>query len=104
MELSETDDALVLTAALPGIRREDMNITVTEDTLTIEAKSADKTVEETSGYHRITDQAKMVFQNFRLPRSVDVDHIQASFKDDVLTIVLPKRKQSRKESVSVQVK
>ena len=104
MDLSETDDALVLTAALPGIRREDMNITVTEDTLIIEAKSAEQTVEETSGFRRVTEQAKTVFQNIRLPRSVDVDHIQASFKDGVLTIVMLKRKHSRKDSVSIQVK
>jgi len=104
MDLSETDDALVLTVTLPGIRREDMNISVTEDALTIEAKNADQTLEETSDFRRVTKQAKTLFQEIRLSRSVDIDHIQASYKDEVLTITIPKLKQSRKEGVTIQVK
>lgn len=103
-DLSETDDALIFTVTLPGIRREDMNISVRENTLTIEAKSTDQTVEEASGHRRVTEQAKTFFQNIRLPRSVDIDRIQASFKDDVLKIVMPKLKQGRKQGVPIQVK
>jgi len=104
MDLSETDDALVLTAALPGIRREDMTISVTQDTLIIEAKSADQTFEEASGLRRVTEHSKTWSQKIRLSRSADTDHIQASFKDEVLTILIPKRKQSRKERITIQVK
>ena len=103
-ELSETDDMLIVTATLPGIRREDVDISVTENRLTIDAKRADQTVDETSGYRRVTEASKTFFQNIRLPRSVDIDGIEASFKGDVLRIVIPKRKQRRKEGITIQVK
>ncbi len=103
-DLSETDDALIFTATLPGIHREDMTISVTENTLTIEAKSADQIVEETSGYRRVTEQAKTFLKNIRLPRSVDIDRIEASFNEDVLKIVMPKLRKSRKTGVHIPVK
>ncbi len=102
-ELSETPDALILTATLPGIDREDIHITVTGNTLTLEAKSADQTVDETSEYRRVTDQAQRFFQNIRLPQLVDTDRIEASFTDDLLKITMPKFKPRLKEGISIQV-
>jgi HSP20 family protein len=103
MDLCETDDALVLTATLPGIRREDMTVSVTEDTLIIEAKSAGQTHEKTSGLRHVSEQSQTLIQKIRLSPSVDIDHIQASYKDDVLTIILPKRRQPRKAGITIQV-
>ena len=103
MDLSETDEALVFTAVLPGIRRDDMTILVSEDMLTIEAKRADQTLEETSDLRRAAEQATTLFRKIRLPRSVDIDQIEASFKDDVLTIIIPKLKPTRKQGITIQV-
>ena len=94
-DLSETDDALVVIARLPGIRREDVTLSVTESSLTIDAKHADGAVDETTGYF---------FQTIRLPRSVDTDRIEASFSEETLRIVAPKRRQHRKEGIKIQVR
>lgn len=94
-DLSETEDALILTARLPGMRREDVTLSVMESTLTIDAKHADQTGDETAGYF---------FQTIHLPRSVDTDRIEASFRGEVLRIVMPKRKLHRKVGITIQVK
>ena len=104
MDLSETDDTLMLTARLPGIRQEDVNISLTDDALTIEAKRTDQRIEDGGDYHRIEEHTGSFSRTIRLPQKVNVDDSEATFKDDVLKIVMPKRKLTEIQGTHIQIR
>ncbi len=90
VELTEENGAYRLTAELPGIRREDIDITLEDNVLTLKGKKQEEKEEKDKQYH-ISERRYGEFQrSFLLPRSVATDEIRAEMKDGVLTVVLPK--------------
>ena len=104
MGLSETADALTLTAQLPGMKREDIQVTVTENAVTIRGETASETVEEGAGHHRISSRSNLFSRTISLPARVNVDHIEAIYKDDVLNILMPKRDPGDRRDKSIEIK
>jgi HSP20 family protein len=97
MNVSETEKEIRLTAELPGVREEDIELTMNDDLLTIRAE---KRFEEERGgekenYHFV-ERAYGTFQrSLRLPYSVNPDEVHADFKDGVLTVTVPKSAQQQ---------
>jgi HSP20 family protein len=91
IELSETDDTLEIKAALPGIRSEDVDISVADDVLTIKAEHKTQTEEKRRDYHRQEISYGSLHRSIRLPLSVDADKAQAQFEDGMLHLQLPSR-------------
>jgi HSP20 family protein len=90
VDVFEKDDKIVVKADLPGIRKEDLEITVQDGTLTLRGKR-EKTeeVKEEGRYH--FERSSGSFQrSIALPAEVDAEKIKAEFKDGVLTIEAPK--------------
>jgi HSP20 family protein len=104
MDLSETGDALTLTAQLPGMKREDIQITVTENALTISGKAASETVEEGAGHRRVSSSSRTFSRTISLPPGVNVDQIEATYKDNVLNILMPKRDPGERRHKSIDIK
>lgn len=94
---------IVLKAELPGLRREDIDLTVENNTLTIrgERKHAHEVKEEQ--YHRIERLYGSFSRSFALPNSVDAGNVRAEYKDGILTVVLPAREEAKPKQVQVQV-
>jgi HSP20 family protein len=93
IETSETDEEISVSAELPGIDEKDIDVTLGGDVLTIRARKEAESEEEDRDYH-LTERSYGTFQRtLRLPFAVDPEGAEASFKNGVLTITIPKPKQ-----------
>ena len=104
VDVVENDQhALVLTAELPGVKKEDIELKVENSTLTIrgERKRAFETKED--GYHRVERSFGAFARSFTLPTTVSAEGITADFKDGVLSVTLPAREEAKPRQVTINV-
>ena len=90
VDVREENGNLVVKADLPGIKKEDVDITATEDALTIRGNTTEETEEENEGYYRRERRCGSFLRTLPLPVAVDADKAQAKFEDGAVTITLPK--------------
>jgi HSP20 family protein len=97
-KLTEKDDEYHLTAELPGVNKEDIDLTVTDNTVTIQVEHQD--IEQTN---KVTKQDKRSFYNqMRLPQDVNIDDAQASYSNGVLELRLPRQSQDNARKLEIQ--
>lgn len=104
VDLYEDKDSLVVTAELPGVKREEIDVSLRDGTLTIsgERKHAEKHGEgETYRSERFYGRFQRTIQ---LPTPVEGDKVKASYKDGVLTVTLPKTEAAKPKQIEVNVK
>lgn len=97
---ADSGEALTLRAELPGLSEKDVEISVTANVLTVKAA---RKVEAPEGYatHRRERQAFSFAQSYELPARVDPGKVQASLKQGVLTLTLPKAAEAQPKRVTV---
>lgn len=97
------DRHLVLKAELPGLKREDIDLTVENNTLTIrgERKREDGIAPER--YHRVERSYGPFTRSFTLPSTIDGANVRAEYRDGVLTVTLPARAEARPRQIEVGV-
>jgi HSP20 family protein len=99
----EEKDSVVVKAELPGMKKEDVEVNLAGEILTIKGeKKEDKEVKEDNYYRRERSYGSFL-RSVGLPCEVKSDEIKASFKDGVLEIRMPKTEESKKKSVSVKI-
>jgi HSP20 family protein len=101
LDVSETEDEFVVKASLPGIRPEDVQITVQGDTLTIRGES--KADEERKGEHwHVRERRSGRFQrSVSLAAPVSADRAQAHYEHGVLTLTLPKAEEAKPRQIKI---
>ncbi|QJD78777.1 Hsp20/alpha crystallin family protein [Spirosoma rhododendri] len=90
VNVKETEAAFEVALAAPGLKKEDLKVSVLKDQLTIAYKSENKTDETTEKFTRQEFSTSQFERSFRLPKNVDAEQIKASYTDGILTIELPK--------------
>lgn len=104
VDISESDGHIVLKADLPGLSREDIDLTVEHNTLTIKGvRRPDVQVREDQ-YHRLERAQGSFSRSFTLPNTVDTGAVRADYRDGVLTVSLPMRQEARPRQIHVEVK
>jgi HSP20 family protein len=99
---SENHD-LVLKAELPGMNREDIEVSVENSTLVLKGtKKFDSDVKE-ENYRRIERTYGTFHRSFTLPNTVDAAKVSAEFRNGVLTVKLPFREEAKPRTISVEV-
>jgi HSP20 family protein len=103
MDVEETEDRIRLTFEVPGVKQEDLNVSVEHDTLTV---SGEKRYEREEGDGK--ERGRFVERRYgrfersvTLPDSVVAEHVTAHFENGVLTIELPKTETSRRRSIRI---
>jgi len=104
LNISETDDDVRVTAELPGVDPGNVDISLTEDMLTVRGEKKEEQEEKKRDYHRIERCYGSFTRTVSLPSAVDVDKVEATFKDGVLTIDMLKREEAKTRKVKVEVK
>ena len=104
VNLSETDQALVLTAKLPGMKPENMDISVTENSLTLKGETKEEATQAGDSYYRVEKRVGSFSRTISLPHRVKVDEIEAIYKDDILEITMPKRDPGKSHGIRVNIK
>ena len=106
VEVSETNEAMVLTAELPGIEEKALKITIDNNVLTIEGeKEQERTDAPPVRSYYLSERFYGAFQrSFTLPRTVDMEHVKAAFKKGVLTVTLPKLPQAKGKVIDIEAR
>ena len=102
MELSETESSVVLNAELPGVKPENLDVSVTEDSLTLKAESREEHVEESERYHRVEQRSRSFSRTVTLPSRIVPEDVKATYKDGVLRIVLPKGEPRKARAIRIE--
>jgi HSP20 family protein len=102
VDVHETAESLVLRAELPGVKREDIDIAIDGNVLTL--KGERKLEKEESGrkYHRIERSYGAFVRQFQLPTNVDSSAVDAKLNEGVLTLSLPKKQELKARKVEVK--
>jgi HSP20 family protein len=103
VNILERQDSMLITADLPGLKAEDVDVTVEDGTLTIRGERKLDEVGEGETFHRVERIYGVFERTFTLPNSVDVDKIEARFSNGEMTLTLPKREESKPRSVKIKV-
>jgi len=102
VDIREDKERYVLEAELPGFAEKDVDIKVNDRILTISSLKEEDKKSEREGVWLIRERGIRTFRrSFSMPRDVDLDTIKASFKDGLLTVVLPKRPEAREKSIEI---
>ena len=100
VDIYETEDNLVLLADLPGVKRENLDVGVDDDILTIEGcVDAEQTGEMVRGEYELHDY----FRQFRLSEAIDQEKISAELKQGVLRVELPKAERAKPKQIEVNI-
>ena len=89
VDLHETDDHYVITAEVPGVKREDVQIQVHDGRLTLAGTRHERTV-RCEQFHRVERGHGTFSRSFQIPLPIEVDRITADLKDGLLTVIVPK--------------
>jgi HSP20 family protein len=104
VDIFENDQhELVLKAELPDLKREDIDIRVENNTLTLSGQKKSEQEVNEDRYHRIERTFGHFSRTFTLPNTVDTGKIAAEYKNGVLTVKLPKRVDARPKQIQVQI-
>ena len=104
VDIYETADAIVLTAELPGLKREDIEIQLRDNTLTLKGERKFEREVKDENYLRIERSYGSFQRAFSLLTVVQQDEIKAVFKDGVLEVTMPKAEEAKPRQVKVEVK
>jgi len=103
MELLETEDTVLFRAEIPDIAPDDLEILVTEDRLTVKGDTTVDRVTEGEGYERREQRYGFFSRTIQLPCKVLTEDVKATYKDGVLSIVLPKCKAESPRGIKIKV-
>ncbi len=103
MDVSETDDAYVVEADVPGIGKDDITIEALGDVVTIKGERKHEAGEEEKGYRRVEGRYGSFERSFKVPGGFNAEAIEAKFENGVLSVTLPKREETKPRQIEVTV-
>ena len=100
-EVRETKDAFVISADLPGVREEDLEISVAGNRLTVTGRREEEQRQEGDQYYTYERAYGSFTRSFTLPEGADAEHVNADLKNGILTATIPKRPEVQPKKVSL---
>ena len=104
IDIREMDDRFEVTADLPGLTADDVEVTFEDGTLTVRGRREFASDRDEGQYHRIERAYGAFARVVRLPRAVDSEGIEATFDKGVLTVLVPKREEAKARTIEVSAK
>ena len=103
VDIAETEKGFRVTAELPGMKKEDVEVSVSQGLLTIKGEKREEREEKDKGYHLSERRFGSFQRSFRLPSHADVDRIDAKFDNGVLTLTVPKSADALKSEKKIKI-
>lgn len=103
VDIKEEANRYVVQADLPGVKPEDIEVTLQNGVLTIKGERQTEAKEEKENYRRIERFYGSFFRRFTLPETVEEEKIEATYDKGVLTVVIPKKPEVQPKKISVKV-
>jgi HSP20 family protein len=102
VDISERKDAYLVTVELPGLKAEDLDITLEDGLLTIQGERQFTQESAEQQFHRVERRYGSFRRSITLPSQVQADAIEASFENGVLEVVVPKAEEAKPKKISVK--
>lgn len=102
VDLSETSQAIILRAELPGMEADDIDVSITGHSITIKGERKQEKEEQDENFHKIERSYGMFSRTIQLPVEIDPDKVKATYKKGVLTLKMPKVKAETVKKVQIQ--
>lgn len=103
VDILEDKDNIIVKADIPGVTADTINLTIAGDTLHINGERKQESGRIDENYHLIGRKYGKFDRAILLPVMVDSDNIKASYRDGVLTVILPKLEKSKADEIKIQV-
>ena len=104
VDLYESDDKLVAKATLPGVKPEDVDISISGDVLTIKGETKSQEEVKRENYHRQEIRYGAFARSIPLPTKVDFDKTEAVFEEGILTVTMPKAEEVKPKTIKVKAR
>jgi HSP20 family protein len=101
VDMYEGDEAFTLTAELPGFSKDDVQVEIKDNRLTLRGERKREAEVKEAQYHRVERVYGAFQRSIRLPALVDADKAEAVFKDGVLKLTLPKAEEAKPKPISI---
>ena len=102
-DIQETKDDVVVSVEIPGMKKDEIKVTVQDNILTIRGEKKQEKEEKDINYHRIERNYGSFTRSFSLPTSVKADKISATYEAGVLRILLPKAEKAKPKEIPIAV-
>src|SRR6266853_4615811 len=101
VDIYENKDHIVLEAELPGMSREDFDLSVENNVITLRGERHFEKKEDTDNYHRVERSYGSFTRSFTLPQTVSAEGATAEYKNGVLRVTLPKREETKARRIEI---
>ena len=102
-DVVETDDSIIVTAEVPGLEQDRIEIKLSDNVLTLAGERTVDRNPDSDQYHRVERAFGPFSRSFTVPVSVDPEKISANYREGVLKVVLPKRSEGAPRKITVRV-
>lgn len=102
VDIYENKDHIVLEAELPGMKREDFDLSVENNTITLRGERHFEKKDETDNYHRVERAYGSFTRSFTLPNTVTAEGATAEYTNGVLRVTLPKREETKARRIEIK--
>ena len=102
VDLHETEEAYIVEADMPGLSKDDIEIEIAENVITVKGERKDESDKEEKNYHRLERSYGGFKRSFLIPGGFEHDAVDADFKDGVLHVTLPKPKENQPKRIQVK--
>ena len=103
VDINETADAYIVKGELPGVEKDDVDVSIDDNTLTIRGEKKYEKETEEHQTHRTECVYGSFERSFSLPKQVDINNIEASFKNGVLKLKVPKAIEAKPRQIQVKI-
>ena len=103
VDLKENEQEYTLEADLPGMKKDEIEITVMDNAITLKGERKHETETKEKDYHRVERRYGSFERTFEIPGGFDADKIAARFDNGVLKVTLPKREEAKPKQIDVKV-
>jgi len=102
LDIEETKDNIVVRAEIPGMKKEDIKVSLDGDVLIISGERKHDAEEKGRTLHRVERAFGRFVRSFTLPYNVKADKVAAAYKDGVLELTLPKADEAKAREIAIQ--
>ncbi len=102
VDIAESDDRFVVKAEVPGVDKDDIEISLVDGNLVIQGEKKQESEEEGRNFYRVERSYGSFKRVFALPARVDMDQVKASYEDGVLSVVIPKSGEAKSKKIRIE--
>ena len=102
LDITHEDDSVVVKASIPGVKPDEVEVTIEDGRMTIEGKTAVESDESRGGYVVRERRTGRFYRAIRLPETVDADGAESRYENGVLTVTLPKQASRKARKIEVK--